>query len=118
MLRYVFAPLMKIRSTFDGRIVVGAGDFVHWGGRRLFLCRRSRGFLIRDYNEKLLATLHTSSPDRVQTPKDLENFGAATGGKHAPRSNQTSAATADPDAPARRNSPPSASPGPMTSNAA
>jgi hypothetical protein len=38
----------------------------------------SRGFLIRDYNEKLIATLRANSPDRVQPPKDLETFDPAT----------------------------------------
>jgi len=38
----------------------------------------SRGFLIRDYNEKLLTSVRASFPDRVQTPKDLEAFETAT----------------------------------------
>jgi hypothetical protein len=38
----------------------------------------ARGFLIRDYNEKLLAAVRASAPGQVQTPKNLEIFDAAT----------------------------------------
>jgi len=40
----------------------------------------SRGFLVRDYNEKLAALLHSRSPERVQTPKVTDEFGAETAG--------------------------------------
>ena len=38
----------------------------------------AHGFLVHDYNEKLLAAVRTSSPDQVQTPKNMEVFDAAT----------------------------------------
>lgn len=38
----------------------------------------AHGFLIRDYNEKLFAHLQPLFPDRVRTPKDAEEFEAAT----------------------------------------
>lgn len=38
----------------------------------------ARGFLIRDYNEKLMAFLHTASPERVRTPKAMDEYGADT----------------------------------------
>ncbi|MEP6671067.1 MAG: hypothetical protein ABJF10_18045 [Chthoniobacter sp.] len=38
----------------------------------------SRGFLIRDYNEKLLACLRASSPERVRVPKAMDEFNADT----------------------------------------
>jgi hypothetical protein len=38
----------------------------------------ARGFLIRDYNEKLLAAVRASSPSQVKTPANLEIFDAAT----------------------------------------
>ena len=38
----------------------------------------ARGFLIRDYNEKLVAFLRTSSPERVRTPKTPDEFCAET----------------------------------------
>ena len=36
------------------------------------------GFLIRDYNEKLLAHLRPLFPERVRTPQKLDEFDAAT----------------------------------------
>jgi len=38
----------------------------------------SRGFLIHDYNEKLLAHLRATSPEQVRVPKDPNEFGADT----------------------------------------
>jgi hypothetical protein len=40
----------------------------------------SRGFLIRDYNKRLAAFLRSSSPERLQTPKSADEFGAETAG--------------------------------------
>jgi hypothetical protein len=49
-----------------------------WADERYSFAEGSRGFLIRDYNEKLLASMRTSSPGQVQTPKDMDIFDAAT----------------------------------------
>jgi len=38
----------------------------------------ARGFLIRDYNQKLVAFLQTASPEHVRTPKTIDEFGAET----------------------------------------
>jgi len=38
----------------------------------------ARGFLVRDYNEKLLATVRANAPDKAQTPRDMETFDTAT----------------------------------------
>jgi hypothetical protein len=38
----------------------------------------ARGFLIHDYNEKLVAYLRTASPERVRAPKTADEFGAET----------------------------------------
>ena len=38
----------------------------------------ARGFLIRDYNERLLAFLRTSAPEHVREPRAMDEFGPET----------------------------------------
>lgn len=38
----------------------------------------ARGFLIRDYNDKLVTFLRATSPERVRTPKAMDEYGAET----------------------------------------
>jgi hypothetical protein len=38
----------------------------------------ARGFLVRDYNEKLLACLRSTSPERLRVPKAMDEFGTET----------------------------------------
>ena len=48
------------------------------GGDPYSFSEGATGFLIRDYNEKLLAQLRPRFPDRVRRPKKLDEFDAAT----------------------------------------
>ncbi len=49
-----------------------------WATDAYSFAEGARGYLVRDYNEKLAACVRANAPDRVQTPKDPEAFDAAT----------------------------------------
>jgi hypothetical protein len=49
-----------------------------WAVESYSFAQGARGFLIRDYNQKLSASLRASAPERVQTPKDADTFDAVT----------------------------------------
>ncbi|MDR3404403.1 MAG: hypothetical protein P4L99_18025 [Chthoniobacter sp.] len=63
--------LMAIGLLLSANLPAGAAD-------NYSFAEGSRGFLVRDYNEKLLVHLRSTSPEHVRVPKDMDEFGVDT----------------------------------------
>src|SRR5262249_29157612 len=73
-----FSRCMKIRLLLMAALLLALLTLPGIAEDKYSFGEGARGFLIRDYNEKLMAFLRAAAPERIRTPKSMDEYGADT----------------------------------------